>query len=111
MQEMTSVETNENVDYSSLGFEEPTVVIEEQSTDVMETPIVEQVAVVEPVVETRKTNTGAIVGGLAALGAAGAVALGVHAYNSSKNDSEDDEEDLNDSTEQYTLNDSESGYY
>ena len=111
MQEMTSVETIENVDYSTLGFEEPAVVIEEQSTDVMETPIVEQVAVVEPVVETRKTNTGAIVGGLAALGAAGAVALGVHAYNSSKNDSEDDEEDLNDSTEQYTLNDSESGYY
>ena len=111
MQEMTSVETNENVDYSTLGFEEPAVVIEEQSTDVMESPIVEQVAVVEPVVETSKPKTGAIVGGLAALGAAGAVALGVHAYNSSKNDSEEDEEDLNDSTEQYTLNDSESGYY
>lgn len=113
MQDTSTLETMEEVDYSTLGFEEPTVVVEDQSVEVNETPIVSEIPVVEPAPETSGIKTGPlVVGSLAALGAAGAVAYGVHKLNENKDSEyEDDEEDLNDSTPQYTFDDAESGNY
>ena len=103
--ELTSLETKEEIDYSNIGFEEPAVVIENQTSEINETPIVDQVPVVEPTPEPRKSNTGAIVGGsLAALGAAGAVAFGIHQYN--KNNQEYSDEEDEEETSQYTFDDS-----
>ena len=103
--ELTSLETKEEIDYSNIGFEEPAVVIENQTSEINETPIVDQVPVVEPTPEPRRSNTGAIVGGsLAALGAAGAVAFGIHQYN--KNNQEYNDEEDEEETSQYTSDDS-----